>query len=119
MQGKTLDYRGATVGNIMGLFPDVNGWIERLARHFYGSQSQAKNASVKDFFQKLKYNGKVEHLSMWLCFFSNRDLSRIPPAVIKKKTPELVKLMLTARARTGMWPTPMVLVTEAEEAGIF
>jgi len=119
MQGKTLDYRGATVGNIMGLFPDVNGWIERLARHFYGSQSQARNAPIQDFFKKLQYTGKVEHLSMWLCFFSNRDLRRIPPAVIKKKTPELVKLMLTARARTGMWPTPMVLVTEAEDAGIF
>ena len=72
---------------------------------------------VSDLFKKLKYTGKAEHLSMWLCFFSNKDLAQAPPEMVKKQAPKLVKLMRTIRRRTKMWPTPMVLVEEARKKG--
>ena len=73
---------------------------------------------VNMFLKKLGYTGKVEHLSMWLCFLAKKDMARASPALVKERTPELLALMRTTRKRTGMWPTPMVLVKKAKEQGI-
>ena len=98
--------------------PDVGGWIAKVCRHFYPSQNMAKAARVTDLFKKLGYTGKVEHFSMWLCFFASKDLDSAAPPLVKERTPELLALMLTIRKRSGMWPTPMLLVREAKDQGI-
>ena len=118
MRGATLDVRGSTVGNLMDIFPDVGGWVEKAARHFYGSQSQAKSALVTDFFRRLQYTGKAEHLSMWFCFYANKDLCNANVGAVALRVPQLTQLMLKIRTTTGMWPTPMVLVREATAAGL-
>ena len=117
-RSQTMVPGNATVGDLMKCFPDVGNWIEKVSRHFYHAQGSAKAARVTDLFKKLGYTGKVEHLSMWLCFFANKDLVCAAPNTVKERTPELLALMRTIRKRTGMWPTPMVLVKEAQEKGI-
>ena len=118
MRGQTLAPGKATVGDLMKCFPDVGNWIEKVSRHFYSSQGTSTRARVTDLFNKLGYTGKVEHFSMWLCFFANKDLASAAPALVKKRTPELLRLSRRIRKRTGMWPTPMVLVEQAREEGI-
>ena len=118
MRGQTLHPGKATVGDLMKCFPDVGNWIEKVSRHFYSAQGTAKAARVTALFKTLGYTGKVEHFSMWLCFFANKDLASAAPALVKKRTPELLRLTRRIRKRTGMWPTPMVLVEQAREEGI-
>ena len=117
VKGKTLQAGNATVGALLDIFPDVD-WIQRASRHFYHGQNASRGATVTDLLKKMQYTGKVEHLSMWLCFASNKDLIGVSPVVIKRKAPELLTLMRAIRKRAKMWPTPMVLEQEAREAGI-
>jgi len=118
IKGKTLQAGSATVGSLLDIFPDVGNWILRVSRHFYHGQNAARAAKVPDLLKKMRYTGKIEHLSMWLCFFSNSDLIDVSPAIVKRKAPELLTLMRTIRKSSTMWPTPMVLVQEARAAGI-
>jgi len=117
-QGKTLRRTGA-VGYLVNAFPDGGGWMKRLARHVFPGQSETSALArpVNKYFNLLKYTGKVEHFSMWMCFFANHSLDRVPPGLAKTRAGKLEKLMTSLRRKSGMWPTPMKLVDEAVKAG--
>ena len=118
MRGQTMLPGKATVEDLMKCSPDVGNWIQKISRHFYSSQGTAQAMPVNMLLKKLGYTGKLEHLSRWLCFLAKQDMACAAPTLVKERTPELLALLRATRKRTGMWPTPMVLVKKAQERGI-
>ena len=93
----TLGKRSTPISDLLCAFPDQNRWTIRLARHFGVN-------TVGALFRKLKYDGKVEHFSMHLCFYASPSLDAIEPRDMKRKRADLLKLLTKIRKRDGMNP---------------
>ena len=66
-------------------------------------------------FKKLKYRGQVIHFSMHACFCGNRIMDTVDLALVHKNKKLLAKHIEAHHTMTGMYPTPMLLVTKIRE----
>ena len=69
-------------------------------------------------FKKLHYRGQVIHFAMHACFCGNPIMDTVDLALVRKNKKLLVKHIEAHHKKTGMYPTPMLLITKIREQAV-
>lgn len=75
-------HRNATVSELSGLFPDQKQHLTRFAK---------TSDTITELTGNLAYDGPVELLTMYLCFFCSREMASVCPDKLERSQAELIR----------------------------
>lgn len=91
-----------TIDDLSGAFPDQKKHVKKMANSML----------VKDLLEDLSYDGPLELLTMFLCFFCADGMDRYPADWIKTNRAKLIQMREDYHKRTGLHPHCAVLCKE-------